>query len=97
VELSRWFARRLTSASSCRAVIALEEAECCALTGTACRPTSLRRRASRPQLKHDPLGGTGPSRRSGGALTVNDDRIVKLLEEIRDLQRQHGENYKDAL
>jgi len=28
---------------------------------------------------------------------VNDDRIVKLLEEIRDLQRQHVENYKDAL
>ena len=28
---------------------------------------------------------------------MNDDRIVKLLEEIRDLQRQHGENYKEAL
>ena len=28
---------------------------------------------------------------------MNDDRIVKLLEEIRDLQRQHVENYKDAL
>jgi hypothetical protein len=28
---------------------------------------------------------------------VNDDRIVKLLEEIRDLQRQHIENYQDAL
>jgi len=28
---------------------------------------------------------------------VDDDRIVKLLEEIRDLQRQHVENYKDAL
>jgi hypothetical protein len=28
---------------------------------------------------------------------VNDDRIVKLLEEIRDLQRQHVENYKSAL
>ena len=28
---------------------------------------------------------------------MNDDRIVRLLEEIRDLQRQHVENYKDAL
>jgi len=28
---------------------------------------------------------------------VDDDRIVKLLEEIRDLQRQHVENYKAAL
>jgi len=37
-------------------VIALVEAECCALTGTDFRPTTLRRRASRPQLKRDPLG-----------------------------------------
>ena len=28
---------------------------------------------------------------------MNDDRIAKLLEEIRDLQRQHVENYKEAL
>jgi hypothetical protein len=28
---------------------------------------------------------------------VDDDRVVKLLEEIRDLQRAHVENYKDAL
>jgi len=28
---------------------------------------------------------------------VNDDRVFKLLEEIRDLQRQHVANYKDAL
>jgi hypothetical protein len=28
---------------------------------------------------------------------VDDDRVVKLLEEIRDLQRLHVENYKDAL
>jgi hypothetical protein len=28
---------------------------------------------------------------------VNDDRIIKLLEEIRDLQRQHVENYKSAI
>lgn len=28
---------------------------------------------------------------------MDDDRVVKLLEEIRDLQRVHVENYKDAL
>jgi hypothetical protein len=28
---------------------------------------------------------------------MNDDRIVQLLEEIRDLQRQHAANYQDAL
>ena len=28
---------------------------------------------------------------------MDDDRVVKLLEEIRDLQRAHVENYKDAL
>src|SRR5437870_3943890 len=33
-----------------------KEAECCALAGTDCRPLLLRRRASRPQLKRDPLG-----------------------------------------
>src|SRR2546427_63203 len=32
------------------------EAECCALAGTDCRPTPLRWRAGRPQLKRDPLG-----------------------------------------
>jgi len=37
-------------------VIALREAECCALAGTDCRPLLLRRRAGRPQLKRDPLG-----------------------------------------
>src|SRR5205807_6233574 len=47
--------RRLTSACSWPAVIALMEAECCALTGTDSRPTPLRRRGSRPQLKRDPL------------------------------------------
>ncbi len=26
-----------------------------------------------------------------------DERVIKLLEEIRDLQRLHVENYKDAL
>ena len=26
-----------------------------------------------------------------------DDRIIRLLEEIRDLQRQHGERYGEAL
>src|SRR5207247_4040558 len=33
------------------------EAEGCALAGTDYRPTPLRRRAGRPQLKRDPLGG----------------------------------------
>src|SRR5437773_11135834 len=33
------------------------ESECCALAGTDCRPTALLLRASRPQLKRDPLGG----------------------------------------
>lgn len=28
---------------------------------------------------------------------MNDDRIVRLLEEIRDLQRQHAERYGEAL
>ncbi len=28
---------------------------------------------------------------------MNDERIARLLEEIRDLQRQHGENYREAL
>ena len=28
---------------------------------------------------------------------MDNDRVVKLLEEIRDLQRMHVENYKDAL
>ena len=28
---------------------------------------------------------------------VDDDKVVKLLEEIRDLQRQHVENYKEAV
>src|SRR5439155_1163941 len=40
-------------------MIVLREAECCALAGTDCRPTALRRRAGRPQLKRDPLGSTG--------------------------------------
>jgi hypothetical protein len=30
-----------------------------------------------------------------GAMT--NDRIIALLEEIRDLQRQHAANYQDAL
>jgi hypothetical protein len=28
---------------------------------------------------------------------MSEDRIVHLLEEIRDLQRQHGERYGEAL
>src|SRR5215208_6524186 len=29
--------------------------------------------------------------------TVNDDRMLRVLEEMRDLQRQHLANYQDAL
>lgn len=29
--------------------------------------------------------------------SVAEEQIIKLLEEIRDLQKQHVENYKDAL
>jgi len=36
-------------------VIASRETECCALAGGDCRPLLLRLRASRPQLKRDPL------------------------------------------
>jgi hypothetical protein len=28
---------------------------------------------------------------------VSDERVIKLLEEIRDLQRLHVENYKEAI
>ena len=28
---------------------------------------------------------------------MNDDRVIRLLEEIRDLQRHHAELYGDAL
>jgi len=28
---------------------------------------------------------------------MNDDRVVRLLEEIRDIQRQHAERYGEAL
>jgi hypothetical protein len=28
---------------------------------------------------------------------MSDDQVIKLLEEIRDLQKQHVENYQDAL
>jgi hypothetical protein len=28
---------------------------------------------------------------------MNDERVVRLLEEIRDLQRQHAERYGEAL
>lgn len=28
---------------------------------------------------------------------MNDERIVRLLEELRDLQRQHAERYAEAL
>ena len=41
-------------------MIASKEAECCALAGTDYRPTPVRRRARRPQLKRDPLGSARP-------------------------------------
>jgi hypothetical protein len=50
-------ARRLT----CAAVIALREAECCALAGTHYRSTTRRAAASRPQPKRAPLGASGVS------------------------------------
>ena len=28
---------------------------------------------------------------------MNDDRMIRLLEEIRDLQREHAERYGEAL
>ena len=28
---------------------------------------------------------------------MNDERVIRLLEEIRDLQRHHAERYSDAL
>jgi hypothetical protein len=28
---------------------------------------------------------------------MNDERVIRLLEEIRDLQRRHAERYGDAL
>ena len=28
---------------------------------------------------------------------MSDERVIRLLEEIRDLQRQHVENYKEAI
>jgi hypothetical protein len=28
---------------------------------------------------------------------MTDERVIRLLEEIRDLQRQHGERYGEAL
>ena len=28
---------------------------------------------------------------------MSDDRVVRLLEEVRDLQRQHVANYQEAL
>src|SRR5438445_260295 len=47
----------LTRVGSGGALFALKNTRSSALAGTDCRPTPLRRRASRPQLKRDPLGG----------------------------------------
>src|SRR5437660_8548645 len=49
-------------------MIVLGEVECCAPDGARnCRPTALRRRAGRPQLKRDPLGGALPPRKHSSA------------------------------
>jgi CHASE3 domain sensor protein len=32
-----------------------------------------------------------------GGISVAEEQVIKLLEEIRDLQKLHVENYKDAL
>jgi len=32
-----------------------------------------------------------------GGETVPEEQVIKLLEEIRDLQKLHVENYRDAL
>jgi hypothetical protein len=34
---------------------------------------------------------------SHGGETMAEEQVIKLLEEIRDLQKLHVENYKDAL
>src|SRR5881396_1931592 len=49
------------------------ESEGCALAGADCRPLLLRRRAGRPQLKRDPLGG------------VNQPRRQPTMEDIEDI------------
>jgi len=45
------------------ALVLKEAVVLCPWRGTDCRPTPLRRRASRPQLKRDPLGGALPPHR----------------------------------
>src|SRR5438876_3935075 len=54
------------------------EAECCALARRDCRPTPLRRRASRPQLKRDPLGGSTCMITVRTAKTTDDAAWVQL-------------------
>src|SRR5207302_2159609 len=65
----------LTSARSWRAVVAVMNAVCCAPTGLHCRPTPLRQRPLRPQLKREPLA-------SAARRTVPITRIA-LLEFLR--------------
>src|SRR2546430_16738744 len=69
------------------------EAECCALAGTDCRPTPLRRRASRPQLKRDPLGGAPSTMRilptslailAASLVTCHDDPFGPLFNSCGD-------------
>src|SRR6266581_8818398 len=66
------------------AVIALGEAECCALTGTEGCPPSLRCRARRPQLKRDPLDGARRPQLKRGPVgaTRRSHLVLTLLERI---------------
>ena len=59
------------------------ESECCALAGTDCRPTALRRRASRPQLKRDPLGSHDVMRTFPRALATFQQLVNERGERLR--------------
>ncbi len=52
---------------------------------------SARSRTARPSSE------TSRIRSFGGENTVGEEQVIKVLEEIRDLQKLHVENYKDAL
>src|SRR5207245_2046993 len=54
----------------------------CPWRGTDCRPTALRRRASRPQLKRDPLDGAG----TPSMITLHLDNQIKADATIQDVE-----------
>ena len=66
-------------------MIALKEAECCALADTDCRPLLLRRRASRPQLKRDPLGRSEPQ------LRILQNHYVLAVHNVRESAKFYTE------